>query len=216
MKARKMIILYILFAVWAGCERQQEQKSDEGYILRKEICDLDLYMETSGNIAYLKGEYLVRKICTLPDAERNQFAKRYVRKLEALGTIKLTPGKEVIRLYNYQNLLKSIDLLDDTLQDDAKLVDLYILGVDLYSDAIAKRSRRTKTDMKDEIRRAQELRVLIADADSFFSDIRKVYLPLVIKKRFSQVQFEKLRMGLEQKMQRVENEMSQINTLIHR
>lgn len=177
--------MFVLLSIVAlcGCDRQASKTetaekggggpSQEIRELSQSIQALDECLLLSGSAALRRGMDTAQRIAALPDGVREGVASRFIGRLEEIAASMSDFGDNPKPLYNFQSLLKSVDICISDSGDAERMMGLCALCLDRYKDAIE--LCRLRDDEKGmTLRRDFE-----TDRRRLAATVQKVYLPLV-------------------------------------
>lgn len=201
----KPSIFILLSILLQGCS-PSPALSQEARHVKADIESLRGSMTVAGNSTWKKGEGIARRINSLPEDEKTAMSASYMKELEVLGDSDVNPEHRTVWLYNYQSLLKTIDLCMDNLIDKEIPLRLYAHCIDRYAESIHQcRTQAGKDGNPNNKTRCDELRRnLETDGRLVCANVRKVLLPLVVRKQLTSERYEYWCALLEGKMKNVE------------
>ena len=189
------LAVFLLSAWIHGCE------PGESPSIAKEVDSLKGRMSSPGSVAWKMFDSIARRIAALPECERAEATAFYMREVEEIGTAEPPFESLPLWLYNFQGLLKSIDLLCiDEQRDGEWVLQQYERCLDRYKKAQELCSSRKSADSCEERKVKDVCRSLMTDCGLFCGMIRKVYLPLVAARMLPQERYDYWRNVLEGKM----------------
>lgn len=167
----------------------------------KEVASLKSRMSSPGSVVWKMGDSIARRIAVLPEGERTDAAGFYMKEVEEIGTAEPPLESLPVWLYNFQGLLKSVDLLHiDERRDGEWVLRQYERCLDCYKKALELYSSRKSVDPHEERKVADVRANLMTDCGIFCEMVRKVYLPLVAARILPQERYTYWRNVLEKKM----------------
>lgn len=199
--AHGQIIMLLLFMFGCG-ERPLDKNpvsSQGAEAILRELKSLDACMLSPGVASWKKGEELARRIRVSPNPERVWLTESFVRKLEVLGRTEVELHHLPVWLNNFQELVKSVDLCMDWLEDQERPLRLYALCLDRYGDAMRLCCALSTNETRNGNKVEGLYRTLQTDCRIFVENIRKVYLPLVAERRLPQDRYAHWKECLEEK-----------------
>lgn len=202
---RCLTVLIFLLGFLQGCARKEpeEQLSAEARAIRQGIAELRTEMFASGIKTGRKAKNLALRIEDLSQKEKIQTARLFIDEVRALGVMEIEdPRKLVGWLYNYKEILRSVYLCADYLNDAESPFKLFAACADRFRNELADCRGRFERETDPELRR--KLRYAYIDLWSVYQQlsdhVRGTYLPLVAKYQFSPERFLQCKAELEAKI----------------
>ena len=189
------IVVLALLSLCSGCRREHSESviagtlatplSAEAHALMEDVTRLKEDMFAKGIAMGDKSYALAQRMTTLSKDEQARVVHAFMEEVDRLGTLEVKGFRKlVVWLYNYQQILMSVDLCTGNLDDREWPFRQYALCCARYARALADcRDALAQTTDKEERRQLQYCLVdLKTDYGTHMTRIRKTYLPFVAEK----------------------------------